>query len=65
MKNLTITTILVLIASLIVSFVLTNVTVWLICWIISILDIGIALQFSWKLALCIWLLITVIKCIIK
>lgn len=50
---------LLLVLFLLVSYLLTALAVWIVCWALSL--IGITLTFSWLLAFVVWVIASVIK----
>lgn len=52
-------TLLLLVLFLLVSYLLTALAVWIVCWALSL--IGITLTFSWLLAFVVWVIASVIK----
>lgn len=59
--------VLLILLSLVISFLFTAGLVWLLCWLlpaIGILTIGtFTIMFSWKLALAIWLIVALLRSI--
>lgn len=59
--------ILVFILALAISFLSTAGLVWLICWLLSALGVAaigsVAIVFSWKLALLVWLILLLLRSI--
>lgn len=47
------------------SFGLVSGFVWLACWGLSALKLPIAIEFSWKLAVAVWAIITLLGFIFK
>lgn len=47
------------------SFGIVSGFVWLACWGLSALKLPIAIEFSWKLAVAIWAIITLLGFIFK
>lgn len=60
-------TILITVIALGISFLFTAGLVWLLCWLLPMIGIttigSIAIVFSWKLALVIWLIIALLRSI--
>lgn len=60
-------TILITVIALGISFLFTAGLVWLLCWFLPMIGItaigSIAIVFSWKLALVIWLIIALLRSI--
>lgn len=58
-------TILITVIALGISFLCTAGLVWLLCWLLPMIGItaigSIAIVFSWKLALVIWLIIALLR----
>lgn len=50
---------LLLVLFLLVSYLLTALAVWIVCWALSL--IGITVTFSWLLAFVVWVIASVIK----
>ena len=50
---------LLLVLFLLVSYLLTALAVWIVCWALSL--IGVTLTFSWLLAFVVWVIASVIK----
>ena len=50
---------LLLVLFLLVSYFLTALAVWIVCWALSL--IGVTLTFSWLLAFVVWVIASVIK----
>lgn len=50
---------LLLVLFLLVSYFLTALAVWIVCWALSL--IGITVTFSWLLAFVVWVIASVIK----
>ena len=50
---------LLLVLFLLVSYLLTALAVWIVCWALSL--IGITLTFSWLLTFVVWVIASVIK----
>lgn len=59
--------ILIVILSLALSFLLTAGLVWLICWLLPALGVAtigtLTIVFSWKLALLVWLILSLLRSI--
>lgn len=60
-------TILIMVIALGISFLFTAGLVWLLCWLLPMIGItaigSIAIVFSWKLALVIWLIVAILRSI--
>lgn len=56
-----------LVLALAISFLLTSGLVWLICWLLPALGVvvigSVAIVFSWKLALLVWLILLLLRSI--
>ena len=59
--------VLLILLSLVVSFLLTSGLVWLLCWLLPALGITaigtFTIAFSWKLALAIWIILALLQSI--
>lgn len=59
--------VLLILLSLVVSFLLTSGLVWLLCWLLPALGITaigtFVIVFSWKLALAIWIIFVLLQSI--
>ena len=59
--------VLLILLSLVISFLLTSGLIWLLCWLlpaIGITAIGtFTIAFSWKLALAIWIILALLQSI--
>lgn len=59
--------VLLILLSLAISFLLTSGLVWLLCWLLPALGITaigtFVIVFSWKLALAIWIILTLLGAI--
>ena len=59
--------VLLILLSLVVSFLLTSGLVWLLCWLLPALGITtigtFVIVFSWKLALAIWIILVLLQSI--
>lgn len=59
--------VLLILLSLVISFLLTSGLIWLLCWLlpaIGITAIGtFTIAFSWKLALAIWIILALLRSI--
>lgn len=57
--------VLLILLSLVISFLLTSGLVWLLCWLLPALGITaigtFVIVFSWKLALAIWLILLLLR----
>lgn len=57
--------VLLILLSLAVSFLLTSVFVWLLCWLLPALGITaigtFVIVFSWKLALAVWIVLLLLR----
>lgn len=57
--------VLLILLSLVVSFLLTSGLVWLLCWLLPALGITaigtFVIVFSWKLALAIWIVLLLLR----
>ena len=57
--------VLLILLSLAISFLLTSVFVWLLCWLLPALGITaigtFVIVFSWKLALAVWIVLLLLR----
>lgn len=62
-------TILIMVIALGISFLFTAGLVWLLCWLLPMIGItaigSIAIAFSWKLVLVVWLIVAILRSIFR